>query len=62
MTKDKLLSLTKYMNDLVDKLKGPIPEKHTHRPKEYHNFLNNEINTVKAQLEAVRLEGVVEKK
>lgn len=59
MTKEKLIKLTKYMNDLSDKLNASIPDKHKDSPNTYKNFLKHEINLVKSKLEAAKLEAMV---
>lgn len=46
MAKEKLVSLMKYKQDLVNKLSSPIPEKHKNRPKQYEQYLKNEIEAV----------------
>lgn len=58
MTKEKLVNLTNYMNDMIDRLKGNTPEKHKDHPEQYKNFLKHEIELVKAKLDDARLEGV----
>lgn len=57
MNKEKTQSLTKYLNDLINRLQSPTPEKHIHSPATYKQFLNREIETIKNKLEAARLEG-----
>lgn len=56
MTKEKKISLKKYMDDMSGKLSGPTPEKHKDRPETYKNFLKREIAMVKSQLDAEALE------
>jgi len=61
MNKNKKISLTKYLNSLMDRLNGSlsgaIPEKHLHRPDSYKQYLTREIATIKNKLEADKLEG-----
>lgn len=57
LTKEKVVSLTKYQSQLKDRLSAPIPEKHKDSPKTYKQFLERELKTVTAQLEAHRLEA-----
>ena len=52
MTKEKLASLTKYVNDLKSKLSSPIPSKHAESPKGYLNFLKFEIERTQATIDA----------
>lgn len=58
MKKEKLTSLTKYMDLCKERLKSPVPEKHKGHLKSFHEFLNNEINKVKAKIDAAVIEGV----
>lgn len=58
MTKEKLVSLTKYKNELTEKLRsGEVPIKHVDHPNSYINFLKNELKIVTAKLEEAALEG-----
>lgn len=59
MKKEKQMKLTRYLNNLEDKLTSKhLPLKHTNRPASYRLFLNREIATVKAKLAAALIEGV----
>jgi hypothetical protein len=58
MTKEKLISLQKYLTDLSNRLTAPVPEKHKDSEATYRYFLRNEIRMVNAKLEAAKLEGV----
>lgn len=59
MTKDKFNSLSKYLNDLLNKQSSnSLPVKHTNREKEYKQFLANEISVVTVQLELAKIEGI----
>lgn len=58
MTKEKLVSLTKYVADLKSRLSDSIPEKHKNSPTTYHDFLRNEIRMTEIKLDAAKLEGV----
>lgn len=53
----KIKKLEIYLSNLQVKLSDPIPQKHTHRPLQYKQFLNNEINTVRKQLDSLKLEA-----
>lgn len=61
MKKEKVVSLTKYLDRLNDKLTSPVTKKHTHHPDSFKQFLKREIDMVKAKLEVARLEGVDKK-
>ena len=50
MEKEKVVSLTKYLGTLTDRLSAPIPEKHKDRPKEYLEYLTREIARTKETL------------
>jgi uncharacterized protein YpmS len=58
VSKEKTLSLTKYLSDLKNKLSSQLPEKHKNRECQYKQFLNNEIKTVSAKLEVLKLAGM----
>lgn len=62
MTKEKLVSLKRYLDEMTNLLNAPLPEKHSKRAEAYKAFIAKEIKGVTAQLEAARLEGVVETK
>lgn len=52
MTKEKLVSLKKYMTDMTNRLESPnTPEKHKGHPEHYKAFLRNEIRMVKQKLD-----------
>lgn len=53
MTKEKRQSLTKYRNELADKLKEPSPDKHKDHPDTYKRFLENELAAVQSTLDKV---------
>lgn len=58
MTKEKLVSLTRYLDNLTSRLQDTtIPAKHINRVESYHNYLKHEIDMVKSKLEAAKLEG-----
>lgn len=57
MTKEKQTSLTRYANELKEKLKSPAPVKHANNVPTYHEFLTNELRKVTATLEAAKLDG-----
>ena len=58
MNKDKHIKLTTYLTHLTNRRSSVTPAKHRDHPKTYEAFLDKEIETVKSQLEAAKLEGV----
>lgn len=58
MNKEKLGKLERYLSNMQQRLESNVPEKHKNHPETYKRFLMNEISTVKAQIEQMRLEGV----
>ncbi len=59
MTKEKIVSLTKYQVQLKEKLSATtFPAKHKSRPLQYTQYLANELATVTRQLDDAKLEGV----
>lgn len=50
MTREKKISLTKYLNQCQERLKAPVPEKHKHRPTQYKELLEREIYKVNKTL------------
>lgn len=62
MTKEKVISLTKYQTQMKDKLAevkaGRVPPKHTNSVATYTQFLNNELSTVTKKLDDAKMEGV----
>jgi hypothetical protein len=55
MTKEKIVNLTTYLNNMINKLNSPIPDKHKNHSDSYRQFLTREIKTVKDKLEAAKL-------
>jgi hypothetical protein len=55
MTKEKVLSLTKYLNDMKTKLVAPLPKKHEGGERTYRQFLENEIKTATSRLDAAKM-------
>lgn len=55
MSKEKVISLTKYANDLKSRLSSPVPDKHKNRQSSYTNYLKNELDSVNAKLDALKL-------
>ena len=59
MTKEKIISLNKYLSNLNDRINDKVvPEKHKGHPDTYRAFLAREIDMVKRQLEEAKLEGI----
>lgn len=58
MTRDKLLSLTKYLDKLNNMITSPTPDKHIGHPETYRLYLVREIAVVKAKLDEAKLEGL----
>jgi hypothetical protein len=60
LSKEKLISLNKYLTDMKNKLEdvnqGNVPKKHENNPVSYKLFLVREIGTVQKQLEHDKLE------
>lgn len=57
MNNDKLQRLTRYADDLRSRLSSPVPPKHLGGAKEFKQFLDRELATVTAKIEAAKLEG-----
>lgn len=57
MTKEKLISLNKYAQDLKNKLTSPTPVKHKNRPESYKKFLTRELEMVNSKIDAAKLEA-----
>jgi hypothetical protein len=50
LSKEKLVTLNKHKQNVLNKLSSPIPPKHKNRPNEYLNFLKKELELVEATL------------
>ena len=61
MSKEKLISLTKYANDLKNKLSDAVPEKHRAHAKEYKHFLEKELKAANAKVEILKMAGADKK-
>lgn len=57
MTKEKIVSLTKYLQSLNNRLTSSIPDKHKNHPETFMAFLKNEVEAVSKQLADAKLEG-----
>jgi hypothetical protein len=55
-SKDKVKSLSVYVEDLKNKLKSAdVPERHKHRPDIYRDWLKREISAASTKLEDIKL-------
>ena len=61
MSKEKLIGLTKYSNELKAKLSDTVPAKHKNRAKQYHAFLEKDLKAVNAQIDNLKLAGADKK-
>ena len=57
MASEKLNSLIQYLENLQRRLAEKIPEKHAHRPNEYHGFLKQEVKRTSLKIEELRLKA-----
>lgn len=63
MSKEKLQRLNKYADSIKNRLaEKNLPEKQKNRPAQYKQFLERELSTVSAQIEAMKMSGVPDKK
>ena len=62
MSKEKLMSLTKYSNDLKNRLSGTVPEKHKNRVRQYHEYINHELKIVNTKIDFLKMNTVPDKK
>jgi hypothetical protein len=63
MSKEKLIKLTKYANDVKNKLSdGTLSEKQKNRPKQYKAFLERELAAATAKIDAIRVSLPSDKK
>ena len=57
MSKEKLISLTKYADDLKSKLQAGPTKKHVNHPASYKLFLERELDSVSKKIETLKMEG-----
>lgn len=58
MSKEKVLSLTKYANDVKSKLSDKeLPPKHKNRGLQYKQFLEKELAQVSSKIENLKVSG-----
>lgn len=55
MKKDKIIALTKYLNDLKSRQTSDVPKKHEQRVESYKAFLSREIRVVSDAIDRLRL-------
>lgn len=55
---NKLQSLQAYLNMHKQMLQGEVPQKHTHRVKEWKQYVEREIKRTQAKIEDMLLRGV----
>lgn len=57
MSKEKIESLTRYVNDMKNRLTGAVPEKRKGHEESYYKFLNLEITKANRTLDKLKLAG-----
>lgn len=57
MTREKRISLEKYVVEMTGKLNAPVPEKHKNNPTTYMNFVKRELSQTIRKLEEEKLLG-----
>jgi hypothetical protein len=63
MSKENLIRLTKYANDVKSKLSDKVlPEKQKNRPAQYKLFLERELAAVNSKIEALKMGAPTESK
>ena len=58
MTKEKQASLSKYVQELKNRMSSPIPAKHAGHPATFKAFLEKEIAMTQAKLDEAKLTEV----
>ncbi len=61
MANDKLTRLTRYVDDLKNKLTSPVPQKRAKSPETYKTFLRREIETHSRKIDELKLIEPVKK-
>jgi hypothetical protein len=51
MNNDKKVSLTKYVEQLKQRINSPVPAKHAHRPQVYMDMLRLDLKKTLAKME-----------
>lgn len=63
MSKEKLISLSRYSETLKNRLADPvIPEKHKNRANEYRQFLQFELKAVTTKIDYLKMNTTPDKK
>lgn len=57
ISKEKLVTLNKYADQLKSRLSDSVPVKHSNRIEQYRQFLKNELEGVTKKLNDAKLEG-----
>jgi hypothetical protein len=55
MNNKKILSLTKYAEQMKDRLSSPVPNKWKHAPEAYRNFLSRELKLTLSKIDDLKL-------
>lgn len=55
MSKENVLRLNKYAQELKNRLDSPTPKKHTNHPESYRVFLKKELDTTNRKLADLKL-------
>lgn len=61
MSKEKLISITKYANEIKNKLSDVVPSKHKNHANQYKAFLEKELKAANAKVENLKLSGADKK-
>ncbi len=54
-SKELLIKLNKYADNIRNRLSAGLPEKHKGHPETYKRFLQNELSAVTAKIEEMKL-------
>lgn len=60
--KEKIIKLTKYVEDMKSRLGSDTPAKHASHPQAYKQFLEREIVAATRKIESLKLSGASEGK
>ena len=56
MAQDKLMTLSRYLDDLKNKISETnVPDKHKHSPHTYREFLQREINRTTKKVDDLKM-------
>lgn len=56
MNKDKIVSLSKYLEDIKSKLASEVPSKHKNRVSQYKAFLTKEVDLTTKKIDNLKLQ------